>query len=582
LSANYDVLIKGSEIVDGTGRPAFRGDVGIRGEKIAAVGDIGGEAARVIDGSGLVTCPGFVDPHSHADSGILEYPLAENLVMQGITTFVGGNCGGAMAPLQDADADWRTFGEWLSRVEGAGVSPNYVPLAGHNKVREFVMGEDFKRKATSDEIEAMKGLLEEAMKAGAFGLSIGLDAAHPGHFADVDQEIVPLAKIAQAYGGLLHPHTRHHQNQWPVDDPSEYGYGIFHAPAGEAIVGRYHGLLEAIEISRKANRIPLHIAHLTPAYIIPQPHPDFVDEAVARATLMEIIDKPRDEGLNVTYNVIAWSQSIGSEAPLMASFFNPRSLLPEWLRALSQKEFAENLKTRAFRDKVKDLVYSGKFKFRMLHPLTDPYWMDCVRVLRCKDKTYEGRTIGEMARERQPDSIIKAVYEASLEVIFDMLVEDPDTTCVDIIDKREYGVLPVFLEHPAGVPCTDTHAFPATPPRKSGLYPRGTSPTAYGLFPHYLRTFVKEKGVLSLEEAIKKATSVPAQEILGLKDRGVLKEGAYADVLVFDFQRLREGEDFMAPARPPEGIEHVLVNGTVVYEKKAHTGKRPGKVLRRS
>jgi N-acyl-D-aspartate/D-glutamate deacylase len=351
---------------------------------------------------------------------------------------------------------------------------------------------------------------------------------------------------------------------------------------GEAIVGRYHGLLEAIEISRKANSIPVHIAHLTPAYIVPQPHPDFLDEALAKATLIDIIDKPRDEGLNVTYNVIPWSQSIASEAPLMASFFNPSLFLPEWLKTLSKDEFAEKLKTRAFREKVRAFVYSGNFKFRMMHPLTDPYWMDCIKVLRCKNEKYVGRTIGEIARERHPDSIIKAVYEGAFETVFDILAEDADATCADYIDKREYGASSVFLKHPAGVPCTDVGALPAQPPPKTGLYPRGVSPTAYGLYPHYIRIFVKEKGVLSLEEAIKKATSVPAQEILGLENRGVITEGAYGDILVFDLERLREGEDYLQPAQPPEGIEYVLVNGKVVCEKKAHTGERPGQVLRHS
>jgi N-acyl-D-amino-acid deacylase len=582
MAERYDVLILDAKVVDGTGKSAFQGSVGIQGEKIAAVGDVTGDAARVIDGSGLVLCPGFVDPHSHSDRVISRYPLDENAVMQGITTFVGGNCGGTMAPVKDEEGGWRTFGEWLSQVEEVGMAVNYAPLAGHNTIRQAVMGEDFKRKATPAEIEEIKKWVEDEMKSGAVGLSIGLDASMPGHFADVDEEIVPVARIAQAYGGFLHPHTRHHQNQVPVDDPSEFGYGIFHAPPGEAITGRYHGLLEAVEISKKANRIPLHIAHLTPAYIIPQPHPLFLDEAAAKATLIDIIDKPRDEGLEVTFNVIAWGQSIASQAPLMASFFNPNSLLPDWLEALSKEEFAENLKSRAFRDRVMEVVFSGKFKFRMMHPNTDPYWMDCIQIVRCKNKSYVGKTIGEIARQRRPDSIIAAVYEASFDAVFDILVEDPDATCADFIDKREYRVLPIFLRHPAGMPCTDTSALPAEPLQRPGLYQRGTSPTAFGLYPHYLRTFVKEQGVLSLEEAIKKATSVPAQEVLKMMDRGVIKEGAYADLVLFDFDRLREGTDFREPERRPQGIEQVLVNGTVVYEKMAHTGKLPGKVLRRS
>jgi N-acyl-D-amino-acid deacylase len=591
----YDVLIKDATIVDGTGKPGFKGSVAIRGETIAAVGQVSGEAAKVIDGDGLVACPGFVDTHSHADSSILQYPLAENLVMQGITTFVGGNCGFSMAPVQDparfeqimqarrldVDLSWRTFGEWLTTVEKTGISPNYAPLVGHSTVREVVMGDDFKRKATADEIEEMKGLVDEAMRSGAVGLSAGLDAAWAGHFADVDAEIVPLARIAQAYGGFFAPHTRHHQNQWPVADPSEYGYGIFHAPTGEIIAGRYHGLMEAVEISRKANRAQLHIAHFTPIYIIPQPHPRYVDEVIARASLEAIIDEARHEGLDVTFNALGWEQSIGSEVPIIDSFFARQLLLPDWLRAMSQEEFADRLEARDFREKVKGMVYSGKFKFGMVHPLTDPYWMDCYRVLRSKTKAYEGRTIWEIARERQPDSIIEAVYDESLEVVFDIVLEDPGATWALVVDKRESGALPTFFKHPAGLPCTDVSALPAGPPTEKAPG-RGIPPIAYGMYPHYIRTYVKELGTLSLEEAIKKVTSFPAQEVLKLKDRGVVQEGACADLVVFDFEQIKESDDFLEPWRPPEGIEHVLVNGKVVYEKGAHTGERPGKVLRRS
>ncbi len=591
----FDVLIRDTMIVDGTGSPAFKGSVGIRAGKIVAVGQITGEAAEVIDGSGLVTCPGFIDPHSHADLTILSYPLAENLIMQGITTFVGGNCGFSLAPLkdtaqferamntwkQDLELDWGTFGEWLSKVDAVGLSPNYVPLVGHNTIREWVMGEDFKREATPDEVEGMKDLVGAAMSNGAFGLSAGLDAYWAGHFANVDQEIVELAKIVQAEGGLFAPHTRHHQNQWPVDEPSEYGYGLFHAPTGEIIAGRYHGLLEAVEVAHKANGVQLHIAHFTPVYIIPQPHPDYVDKAIAQASLEAIIDKARDEGLDVTFNALGWSQSVGQEVPVINAFFAANLLLPDWFRALSREEFVENLEDTAFRDRVKEIVLSGKFKFGMLHPLTDPYWMDCYRVLQSNNPAFEGKTIGQMARERRPDSIIKAVYDESFEVVFDILVQDPTTTWALIIDKRESGVLATFFQHPGGLPCTDVTALPAIPPKQGARF-GGAAPIAYGMFPHYIRTMVKEEGVLSLEEAIRKVTSLPAQEILGLEDRGVIKEGAWADLVVMDMESIREGDDFLEPYQPPEGIEQVLVNGTIVYKDMAHTGQRPGKVLRRN
>jgi N-acyl-D-amino-acid deacylase len=600
MTEDYDILIRNSRIIDGTGVPAFNGSVGVQGERIVAIGDLRGAAAMVIEGMGLVTCPGFVDPHSHADMSILQYPLAENLVMQGITTFVGGNCGVGLAPattlsyakrLLDQWSDgtleigWGDFDEWLGTVERAMPAVNYVPLVGHNLIRGEVMRNDARRKATVAEIREMKSLLIEAMESGGFGLSLGLDPLYPGHFA-TREEIVELAKVAQRYGGLLVPHTRHHHNQWPANRLEECGYGRFRGPKGEIITGRYHGLLEAVEICREANGIQLHISHLTPAYLIPQPHPGFLDEAAAKATLLDIVDGPRNEGLDVTYNVVAWTQTIGCEVSVIQSFLSPLLQLPDWLTRLSSEDFAQHLGSRAFRKRVARLVHSGSVKFGMVHPLADPYWMDCFRILRCKNPIYEGRTIGELARKNRPNRIVEAVYEESLELLFDAIMEDPCVTWAFFLDKREEGALPTFLQHPAGMPCSDARSLPARPlliddmPADAylyGLFP----PIAYGLYPHYIREFVKELAVLSLEQAVSKATFVPARKVFGLKDRGIVREGAYADLVLFDLDRVRESGDFTDPARPPEGIEHVLVNGQVVYEHKQHTGARPGKVLRR-
>lgn len=189
---HYDVLIKNTKIIDGTGKPAYKGSIAIKGEKIVAVGKVKGDAATVLDGTGLITCPGFIDPHSHADTTIMNYPLAENLIMQGITTFVGGNCAMSLAPTKDM-----TFGDWLFKVEKEGISLNYIPLVGHNPIRTMVMGEDYRRKATQAEVKEMKKYVEEAMKSGAFGFSTFGDPA-PSHFADLD-EIVELAKVVTKY-----------------------------------------------------------------------------------------------------------------------------------------------------------------------------------------------------------------------------------------------------------------------------------------------------------------------------------------------------------------------------------------------
>jgi N-acyl-D-aspartate/D-glutamate deacylase len=389
-------------------------------------------------------------------------------------------------------------------------------------------------------------------------------------------------KVAKQYGGYFTPHTRHHQNQWPAAHPNDFGYGIFHAPKGEIIVGRYHGLMEAVEIAKKAGGIRLHIAHLTPAYLIPQPHPAFLDEAAARATLVDIVDKAQADGLDVTFNVMAWDSSISAQTPITEAFFGDRSLLPEWYRSLDKEKFLAGLRDQSFRRQVKQIVESGYFKFGMLHPLADPYWVDCYQILCCKNRAYVGKTIGALARERRPDDILGAVYDESLEVVFDVLVDDRDATWALIVDKREYGALEVFLKHPSGMPASDVQAMPAEPQGKSGIYGFGVPPIACGLFPRFFRVYMREQGLFRLEEAVHKVTGLPAQRVLGLKDRGVLREGDYADIVVFDPAWIREQADVLNPTRPPEGIAYVFVNGTMVSDRGRHTGKRPGKVLRRS
>jgi len=280
----YDILITNTRIVDGTGAPAYRGSVGIRGEKIAAVGKVRGTAQTVIDGSNLVTSPGFIDAHTHADDNIFDYPTAENFIMQGVTTIVTGNCGGSPAPRKGL-----TFAEYLSKLQDLGVSPNVAQLVGHTGIRVRVMGGNLGREATPKEVEEMMAYVEEAMQSGAFGISTFMDPPSSGEYASVENELIPLVKVAAKYGGGFWPHKRHHRSQWYSDDPAEMGYGIFHGPAEDAFVGTYRGLMEAIDICRKA-QAPLHIGHLVSAYRMPQPHPGFLDEAAAKATL-SLIDE---------------------------------------------------------------------------------------------------------------------------------------------------------------------------------------------------------------------------------------------------------------------------------------------------
>jgi N-acyl-D-amino-acid deacylase len=598
MSDPFDILIKNTRIIDGTGRSSFIGSVGIRGDRIAAVGEIDSPAVREIDGRGMVTCPGFVDPHSHADVTIMKYPLAQNLLMQGVTTVIAGNCGMSLAPIQaDSDSDitkamkqalggnldisWRTFDEWLSVVEQFGIAINYAPLVGHSMLRTATMGMQTHQNASESQISQMEQLTREAMGSGAFGLSVGLDGSWPGAYAS-REEIVRLAKIAQSYGGFFAPHTRFHQNQWPASRPDEHGYGIYHGAQGEIFAGRYHGLLEAVEISRQSNNIPVNIAHFTPAYIVPLPQPDYLAEAIARATLEEVIDRAWDEGLKIMFNVVAWQHHIGGMNPIIDSFYSFQLSLPKWLRDMSRDEFSSALRKDDFREKVKQLVYSGTFKFNMVNPVAEPYWMDNSRILECSNSEYVGRTIGEIARQREPDSIVKAVYDTSLDVLFDILADDPHAQWVHFRDMRHDRVLATFLKHHAASPCTDGFALSADVKYSDGLFQYGVCPNYFSMFPHYIQEFVREKETFSLEEAIRKVTSVPAREVLGLTDRGVIEAGAFADLVVFDYENLRGNDDYQHPTRQPEGIVHVLVNGKVAFEHKQHTGIKPGKVLRRS
>jgi len=556
----YDVLIKNAKIVDGTGKPAFNGDIAIKDEKIIAVGKVEGEAKTVIDASALIASPGFIDPHSHADMTILKYPHAESYIMQGITTFLAGNCGMSAAPAKNL-----TFGEWLADIEKHGMSINMAMLVGHGRVRGLVMGEDFRREATSAEIEKMKDCIEEAMRSGAFGFSVGFDYL-PGEFAD-NEEIIELAKVVQEHGGLYQPHTRYLTSKWATDDPMEVSWSLFLGKPEDAFIGRYAGYQDAIEVSRRTD-IRLNIAHMVSAYPIPQPHlhSDFLEYEAGKATVLEIIDKSREEGLKVSFNMMPRSGYIIGKQRMIDAFYSERVIGLKWVRDISKEDFVKRLKTKEFRERLRKVHDDGKLKFVGVHTKAWPYWMDCFRILEYKNRDYEGKTLGEIARLRKTNA---------LELMFDMITEDPDVSWAQVVEPRaQPAYLKAVVQSPYFIPSTDSMVAPAKL-NKGDV----ANPNAYGLYPHYIRTYVKDEAVTSLVEAIRKATSLPAQ-VIGLKDRGVIEEGAFADIVLFDFNEIRDMNDFLNPDKPPQGIEYVLVNGTVVYENMTHSGKKPGKVLR--
>jgi N-acyl-D-amino-acid deacylase len=514
-----------------------------------------------IDGTGLVTSPGFVDPHSHADINLMEYPLAENLVMQGITTILAGHCGISPAPGED-----RSFGDWLSSIDDEGIAINYAPLVGHNVIRPLVMGEDFKRPATPDEISEMQRFIADAMKAGAFGMSTFLDPS-PGEFATTE-ELIELSKTIGEFGGVYYSHTRHTQSQWFSEDLDEYGYGIFHGPVEDAWVGMYRGIVEAIEISRRSGT-PSHISHMSNVFMTSLPHSDAFDEAGARETL-RTVDLALEEGLDITFDVIASAASIAARSRIAGE-----AAFARWVEELGTEGFVEALKAEELREEIKAVQRSGRLKLGMIHTLADPYWFDCFTVLKSSVAAFQGKTIGEIADEQNV---------GPLDAVFDIIVADPDSEWVQSLDRRGTDAsISVLLTHPAAMPSTDVGAASLEPVQGAGAdASRGyvdLPPIAFGLYPHYIDTYVNERRMLTLEEAVHKATLLPARTI-GIEDRGVLRVGAYADIVIFDQQEMRMTGDFQNPLRRPDGIEAVLVNGKVVYRDSEQAEIRAGKVLR--
>ena len=597
-SQEYDIVIRNPKVVDGSGRPPFDADIAIVGDRIEAIGVLEGDSRMEIDGTGFVAAPGFIDPHTHADSAILRHPLAPNFIMQGVTTVVAGHCGESMAPLKDRcsavmvnawewwrDArpdgpsypatlpldeygdiiaekvgfsiDWSTFGGFLDKVQSAGTAVNFASFVGHSTLRIAVMGSDFKRNARKNEIDEMEELLAGAMEDGALGLSAMTDPG-PGEYAEVE-ELIALARVTKDHGGCFVPHTRHTQSQWPSLDHAEAGYGIYHGPIEDVWVGRYRGTLEAIDIARRSG-VKLNIAHLSNVFRITQPHPDYLEEAMAAATL-EIIDAALEDGVDVTFDVVASADCISTGVLLRNDF-------EEWLEGYEGDALAERLRSDEFREEVKAAHRRGRLKLQMIHTMADPYWMVNFRILRCSRREFEGEVVSDIAKRLGRDA---------LDTVLDMLAEDPETVWVQFRDERgTEAANTVFLSHRLAMPCSDAEVHGLELPDDTANAP---PPTAYGLFPHYIRLMVNERKALTIEDAVRKATRSVAER-MNIEGRGVLERGAFADIVMFDKDRISEMGGFLEPCRRPAGIEAVVVNGRVVYREGEFAGERPGAVLR--
>lgn len=529
----YDVILRGGRIVDGSGNPWFKGDLAIRGDRIAAVGTLPkARARRIIDASGLVVAPGFIDLLGQSEITVLVDPHVRSKITQGITTELTGE-GGSVAPqtaftIEDLmpgiaeyglTIDWRDFDGYFRRVKGKGSSINFAHLVGATQVRQAVIKSD-NRLPTPVELESMKRHVASAMEAGAFGLSSSL-IYPPASFSDT-HELVELAKVAAKYGGIYASHIRNEAE------------GIIPA------------LKEAETIGEQAG-VPVEIWHLKAAG---RQNWGRMKEIIAE------IDSARARGIDITADIY----------PYPAAATGLAASLPPTASEGGVARLVERLKDPAERDRIRKEVENPSGGWESLfHNVGGPEGVLVVGVATPANKKYQGKRLSEIARMRGVDPF---------DAMFDLLVEEKGSVSCVYFAMSEEDVRVAMATPWVAFNCD-----------ASGVSPEGvlglssTHPRAYGTFPRVLGRYVREDKILGLEDAVRKMTSLPAQK-LGLRDRGLLRPGMYADVTVFDPEKVIDRATFDAPHQYSEGIVHVFVNGAPVVEQGKITDHRPGRILR--
>ena len=534
-TAGYDIVIRNGRIVDGTGSPWYSGDVGIRDGKIASIGNLASaDSRRVLDARGMVVAPGFIDMLGQSELTILVNSHLPSKIFQGITTEFTGE-GGSPAPLNEAikkadhlayehfniAPDWTTFRQYFARLEKQGMGINLGSFVGATQVRRMVLGDD-NRAPSQAELEQMRSLVRESMKDGAVGVSTSLQYA-PAPYATTE-ELIALAAESAPFGGVYATHLR-----------SE----------GGAIIA---ALDEAIRIGREA-KVPVEVWHLKAAG---KPNWGRMPEIIAH------IEEARQSGVDISANTYAYP-----------AWFNAFSaFIPPWAHDGGDAKLLERLKDPATR---------ARLRKEMETPATDwdNEWQEVpgpeailVSVVHTPQlQALQGKTIADIARLWRKDPI---------DTVFDLLIQDDAYTYVAVFGMSEPDVSLALMQPWVSVNNDSQGTAPDGLLGKEHPHPR-----AYGTFPRILRKYVREEKKLRLEEAIRKFTALPAQR-MRLADRGVLKAGMWADVVVFDPQTVSDRATFENPNQLSEGMQYVLVNGVPVIDGGKPTDSLPGKVLRGS
>ena len=543
---DYDILIRNGRVLDGTGNPDFRADIAINDDRIVAMGRLRDATAdRIIEAEGLFVVPGFIDMHSHADRSLvgddIEARRAHNLVVQGVTTVVGGPDG--RNPL------WPTSEE-IAAYEKHGIALNFVPMVGHATVRREVMGDDYEREATPGEIAEMQALVRQGMQEGAWGIGAGPEY-RPGRFSTTE-ELIALAEVVAEFDGFYYAHQRSQSPLPRWQTPSILDGWRLTATDGtrETIrIGRETGI--RVVGSHIKSKGPSTWGHSS------------ID--------VQLIDQARAEGVQVYLDQYPYETFGGG----------PTGVIPPWGYAPPGTDRTGGIDDPRWREDGIFADYKENLRKNLEDPITGPllekdihHILDLqgganrhVIVLFPENPSLIGKTLTDVADENG-QSVVETLAEFAMAGTEDL----PHGALFRPVAGDRFDV-ENYMRQEYTATSTDGGVSMRTRP--------GQHPRYYGTYPRKLAHYVRERGAISLAFAIRSSTGLPAQ-IIGLTDRGYLRVGNKADVVVFDFARVQDRATILEPDLYPEGIEHVLANGEFTVDKGARTGALPGVVLRRA
>ncbi len=532
----YDILVKNGKIIDGTGNPWFHGDIGIKGDTIAEIGDLSGKTAvKTIDARGMTVSPGFIDMHTHCDDGLNRSASSANLnyLIQGTTTVVTGNCGGSVS-LKVAE----TKKKW----EDQGIGTNVVYLVGFGTIRRSVMGEE-PRKAKPEEIEKMQAILRQSMKEGAWGMSTGLEYI-PDRYADTE-EVIELTKVVGEFGGIYTSHMRDESTR----------------------------IIEAIEETIRVGEetgVPVNIAHFK---VCGKDIWGLIKDAV------KVVNDARARGIYITADQYPYVQS-APVGPIMSIPNVPEDMEPlaEIRKKMRERNLPDSEREKLREQYVDELkkALSDKSKKEQIKKLTleglpdDPSdiamwgWHNYTILVAEKNTHLIGKNISDLAREQKRDAF---------DIVVNLIIDEPDMLYSGgsmSEDDLQYALRQDWL-----MVSSDGGASPI---KKKTDKPRPGHPRAYGSQTKVLRKYVREEKILTLENAIRKMTSLPAS-FLQMKDRGMLSGGYKADIVIFDPETVRDNSTYADAHQYSSGVEYVIINGKISIENGEYNDALNGKVL---